>query len=549
MAESPVKEGLIYVGTDDGLVQVTEDGGKHWTKIDKPAGVPENAYVQRIVASQHDAGTVYVAYENHQNGDFKPYLIKSTDSGKSWVNISGNLPERGGVYAIAEDRVDKNLVFAGTEFGLYFTKIGGEKWIKLDVGLPTTTIRDLIIQKQMDDLVIGTFGRSIYVLDDYSPLRAATPETMKKEAALFPVRKALEYVAFNPGGDLGTANFSVPNPPVGAAITYNLRDNIRTKAQERQRLEREATQRGETPPYPTPEELRAESLEEPPAILVTIKDSKGNIVRRLNEPATQGVHRITWDLRSTGIGLAPSVPLGGGNTGGGRGGRGGAGGGPAGGGDAGDLEQFMQFGGRGGGGGAFVLPGKYSVSLAKRVNGVVTDLPGAESIEVVGATPSTQEERTATIEFQEKLGKLQKALTATQEAATEAGTRLDSIKRAIDAVPSLPPKVHETALALQRELDAINLALSGDRVWRSHNEGVPASISERIQAAGSSGRGTGHPTKTSMEQYQIGSDELALQIPKLKKLIEVDIKNLEKQLDAAGAPPTPGRLPDWKGGK
>jgi photosystem II stability/assembly factor-like uncharacterized protein len=549
MAESPVKEGLIYVGTDDGLVQVTEDGGKHWTKIDKPAGVPENAYVQRIVASQHDAGTVYVAYENHQNGDFKPYLIKSTDSGKSWVNISGNLPERGGVYAIAEDRVDKNLVFAGTEFGLYFTKIGGEKWIKLDVGLPTTTIRDLIIQKQMDDLVIGTFGRSIYVLDDYSPLRAATPETMKKEAALFPVRKALEYVAFNPGGDLGTANFSVPNPPVGAAITYNLRDNIRTKAQERQRLEREATQRGETPPYPTPEELRAESLEEPPAILVTIKDSKGNIVRRLNEPATQGVHRITWDLRSTGIGLAPSVPLGGGNTGGGRGGRGGAGGGPAGGGDAGDLEQFMQFGGRGGGGGAFVLPGKYSVSLAKRVNGVVTDLPGAESIEVVGATPSTQEERTATIEFQEKLGKLQKALTATQEAATEAGTRLDSIKRAIDAVPSLPPKVHETALALQRELDAINLALSGDRVWRSHNEGVPASISERIQAAGSSGRGTGHPTKTSMEQCQIGSDELALQIPKLKKLIEVDIKNLEKQLDAAGAPPTPGRLPDWKGGK
>jgi photosystem II stability/assembly factor-like uncharacterized protein len=229
-----VKEGVLYVGTDDGLVQATEDGGKHWTKIDKPAGVPENAYVQRIVASQFDAGTVYVAYENHQNGDFKPYLIKSTDAGKSWVNISGNLPERGGVYAIAEDRVDKNLVFAGTEFGLYFTKIGGEKWIKLNVGLPTTMVRDLSIQKQMDDLVIGTFGRSIYVLDDYTPLRAATPEMMQKEAAIFPVRKALEYVPFNPGGDLGTANFNVPNPPVGAAITYNLRDNIRTKAQERQ---------------------------------------------------------------------------------------------------------------------------------------------------------------------------------------------------------------------------------------------------------------------------------------------------------------------------
>ena len=186
MAESPKKEGLIYVGTDDGLVQVTEDGGKNWHKVDKPAGVPENAYVQRIVASQHDAGTVYVAYENHQNGDFKPYLIKSTDAGKNWVNISGNLPERGGVYAIAEDPVDKNLVFAGTEFGLYFTKIGGEKWTKLNIGLPTTMVRDLTIQKQMDDLVIGTFGRSIYVLDDYTPIRTATNEMMQKEAAHLP---------------------------------------------------------------------------------------------------------------------------------------------------------------------------------------------------------------------------------------------------------------------------------------------------------------------------------------------------------------------------
>jgi photosystem II stability/assembly factor-like uncharacterized protein len=562
MAESPKKEGLIYVGTDDGLVQVTEDGGKHWNKIDKPAGVPENAYVQRIVASQHDAGTVYVAYENHQNGDFMPYLIKSTDTGKTWVNISGNLPERGGVYAIAEDHVNKNLVFAGTEFGLYFTTIGGEKWIKLNAGLPTTMIRDLVIQKQMDDLVIGTFGRSIYVLDDYSPLRTATPEMLQKESAIFPVRKALEYVAFNPGGDLGTAHFTTPNPPVGASITYNLKDAIRTKAQERQQRERQAAQRGETP-YPTPEELRAEALEEPPAILVTIKDAKGNVVRRLDEAATQGLHRITWDLRSQGIGLAPSVPLGGGGAGGGGrggagggGGRGGAGGGAGGGGGGAggggniDPEQLAAFGGgRGGGGGAFVLPGKYTVSLAKRVNGVVTELPGSESIEVVGATPATLEERTAMIEFQDKLGKLQKALTATQEAATEAATRLDSIKRAIDAMPALPPKLHETALGLQRDLDAINLALSGDRIWRSHNEGVPASISERIQAAGSSGRGTGHPTKTSMEQYQIGSDELAAQIPKLKKLIDTDIKNLEKQLDAAGAPPTPGRLPDWKGGK
>ncbi|MDR3698835.1 MAG: glycosyl hydrolase [Candidatus Sulfopaludibacter sp.] len=566
IAESPKKEGLIYAGTDDGLVQVTENGGKTWRKVDKPAGVPENAYVQRIVASQHDPGTVYVAYENHQNGDFKPYLIKSSDMGNTWVNISGNLPERGGVYAIAEDPVNKNLVFAGTEFGLYVTTIGGEKWMKLNVGLPTTMVRDLTIQKQMDDLVIGTFGRSIYVLDDYSPLRVVTPEMMQKESAIFPVRKALEFIPYNTGGDLGTNHFTAPNPPVGAMITYNLKEAVRTKAQDRQQRERQATQRGETAPYPTPEELRAESLEEPPAVILTIKDAKGNVVRRLDQPATAGIHRVTWDLRSQGIALAPSVPLGGGTAGGGRGGRGGAGGGAQGGrggagggaggaGGAGgeggiDPDMAAAFGGRGGGAGAFVLPGKYTVALAKRVNGVVTDLPGSESIEVVAATPYTQEERVSMSEFQEKLNRLQKALTATQEAAGEAGTRLDSIKRAVDATPALSPKLHEQVLALQRDLEAINLALSGDRVWRAHNEGTPASISERIQAAAGSTRGTtSHPTKTSMEQYQIGSDELAVQIPKLRKLIDTDIRNLEKQLDAAGAPPTPGRLPDWKGGK
>ncbi len=247
-------------------MQITEDGGKTWHKVEKPAGVPEDAYVQRIVASQHDAGTVYVAYENHQNGDFKPYLIKSSDKGKSWVNISGNLPDRGGVYAIAEDYKDPKLLFAGTEFGLYFTKIGGEKWIPLRNGLPTIMVRDLAIQKQMDDLVIGTFGRSIYILDDYSPLREATAENLSKESMLFPVKTSLSYIPgsiFGGGkGDQGENFFTAPNPPVGAIITYNLKDGYRTKAQERQQRERAAIQRGETPPYPTPEQLRAESEEE-----------------------------------------------------------------------------------------------------------------------------------------------------------------------------------------------------------------------------------------------------------------------------------------------
>ena len=282
------------MGTDDGLVQVTEDGGKNWRKVDKPAGVPEDAYVQRIVASQHDAGTVYVAYENHQNGDFKPYLLRSEPTRARRGSTSpATCRSAAACYAIAEDHVNSKLLFAGTEFGLYFSNIGGEKWIKLNVGLPTIMVRDLAIQKQMDDLVIGTFGRSIYVLDDYSPLRLATAEMLQKDSAIFPVRNALSYLPYNPGGDLGTNHFTAPNPPVGAAITFNLKDAIRTKQQERQQRERAAIQRGETPPYPTPEELRAEAEEEAPAIVVSISDASGKVIRRFDAPATRGIHRVT----------------------------------------------------------------------------------------------------------------------------------------------------------------------------------------------------------------------------------------------------------------
>jgi uncharacterized membrane protein YgcG len=498
-----------------------------------------------------------VAYENHQNGDFKPYLIKSTDRGKNWVNLSGNLPERGGVYAIAEDHVDPKLLFAGTEFGLYFTKIGGEKWMKLNVGLPTIMVRDLTIQKQMDDLVIGTFGRSIYVLDDYSPLRNATAEALQKESTLFPAKPGLSFLPQNRGGDLGTSHFTAANPPAGVQITYNLANGYTTKRAERQRRERAAIARGETPPYPTPEVLRAEAEEEAPAVIVSIADASGKVIRRMEEPATRGLHRFTWDMRAQSGTLPAALPAGfGGGGGGGRGGagggggRGGAGGGAGagaggGGGEPPDEEMMAMFGR--GNAGALVVPGKYTVTLAKRVEGVITPLPGTQTVEVLPEGPATAQDRMAMAEFQDKLSKLQKALTATNQTAAEAGTRLSAIRRAIDATPSLPAKLREDCIKLERQLEEINTAMNGDRVWRATNEGVPAGIAEHVQAAAGPTRGTtGKPTKTAMEQYQIASDLLATEIPKLRKLFETDIKALEKQLDAAGAPPTPGRLPDWK---
>ena len=207
-------------------------------------------------------------------------------------------------------------------------------------------------------------------------------------------------------------------------------------------------------------------------------------------------------------------------------------------------------GGRGGGLSPLVMPGKYTVTLAKRVAGVVTPLPGSQTFDVVAEGPATMADRQAMADFQDKLSRLQKALTAATQSATETGTRLSAIRRAIDATPSLPLKLREEVLRLEKILNEIELALNGDRVWRSHNEGTPASISEHVQAAASPTRGTtGRPTRTALEQYQIASDELAVEVPKLRKLIETDLKTIEKQLDAAGAPYTPGRLPDWKPGK
>jgi len=541
IAESPKQEGLIYTGTDDGLVQVTEDGGKTWRKIDKIDGVPSDAYVQRIVASQSDPGTVYVAFENHQNGDFKPYIMKSTDRGKAWVNIAGNLPETGGVYALAEDPVNPKLLFAGTEFGLYFTTIGGEKWIKLGGGLPTIQVRDLVIQKQQNDLVVGTFGRGIYILDDYTPLRSITAEKLKEDSALFPVRNALSYLPANPLGSQGKgfqgeAFFTAPNPPFGAEITYYLKDALRTKRQLRQQREREASRKGETAPYPTPEELRAEAEEEAPAIVVSVADASGKVVRRFDGTTARGFNRVAWDLR----GPAPVVPAAAPAGGRGGAGRGAGGGGGEGGGDEG--EGFFRRPT-----GPLVVPGKYTVTFAKRVDGVLTPLPGSQTFEVVAEGVSSREDRVALAEFQEKVARLQKAVNGADENATEAHTRLDAIVRAIDATPSLSPKLREDARGVEKRLGEITRALRGDAALRARQEATPESISERVQWMASSLRQTtGRPTKVAMEDYQIASEELGVELPKLRKLIDTDIRALEKQLDAAGAPATPGRLPTWK---
>src|SRR5439155_1678284 len=285
IAESPKKAGLLYVGSDDGLIHVSDDAGGSWRKVERLANVPTNGYIARIRASRHETSTVYVAVENHQNGDFAPYLFKSTDTGYAWTSINGDLPARGSTYAIAEDHVDSRLLFAGTEFGAYWSKDGGQHWMKI-AGVPTIAVREIAIQKRENDLVLGTFGRGVYVVDDYSPVRAATTETISAAATLYPVRDAVMFVPTQQYGLVGKAFqgemlYTAPNPPYGALITYHLKDGLKTLKEKRVEAEQAALKASQPIRYPTPDALRAEAAEEAPAILLTVSDTTGAPVRVL----------------------------------------------------------------------------------------------------------------------------------------------------------------------------------------------------------------------------------------------------------------------------
>lgn len=518
--ESPRQEGLLYAGTDDGLVQVTEDGGATWRRQDRFPGVPERAYVADLHASPHDAGTVYAAFANYKMGDFKPYLLKSADRGRSWSSIAGDLPARGSVYCVLEDPAVAGLLYAGTEFGLYFSR-DGQKWVRLKGGLPTIAVRDMEVQQREGDLVVATFGRGFYVLDDLAALRGATREALEKEATLFPVRRALMYIPEEPLGVpsyQGASDFVAPNPPFGAVFTYYLEDDVQSRKQRRQAEEGKLEEKGGDVPYPSWQALEAEQREEEPAVLLTVRDDAGHVVRRLDGPVKAGFHRVAWDLRYPPADPASKEPP-----------------------PEDDFYATRPIG-------PLAMPGRYSVSLEKRVDGKLVALgePQAFEAEALGGASLAAPDRAALLAFQRKTARLQRAVLGAAEVVDQTRERIQQIEKALDATPGLEPSLGEELRGLLPRLRDIELALSGGSVQAKHQEPASPSIVDRVQAVvAGHWTTTSAPTETQRHMYDVAAAAFEPVLADLRRLVEADLADVERRAEAAGAPWTPGRVPVW----
>jgi photosystem II stability/assembly factor-like uncharacterized protein len=521
LTESPKQEGLIYIGTDDGLIQVTADDGAHWRKLERFPGVPESTYVANLTASRHDANTVFAAWDNHKMGDFKPYLAKSSDRGATWTSIAGDLPARGTVYGFAEDHADPSLLFAGTEFGVYFTLDGGKKWIRLTGDMPTIAVRDIAIQRRESDLVLATYGRGFYILDDYSPLRMIDAKLLEQPVVVFPVKKAPMYVEIAPLGGYrkgfqGASLFAAPNPPYGAVFTYYLKEEIKDRKERRHEGEEKAEKAGKDVSYPTWDELRAEDREEPPVVEWTVADEEGHVIRHGTGPVSAGLHRVAWDLRFPAAVPAGAPP---------------------------QAEADFEAPPRG----PLVAPGTYRVSIAQRVDGVLTPLgqPQPFAVEPVTYPDLPARDRAAEMAFERKVANLQRAVLGAVKSAEEAEHRLDLIDKALLDTPAPDAKWVADGRQLRLRLKDLYEKMEGDKVIAEHNEPAPPAILQRLETSIAWGNMTA-PTHTQEEAYRIAGQEFGPVLDGLRQLVEVDLKRLEEQLESAGAPWTPGRVPRWQ---
>lgn len=504
LAESPIQEGLLYAGTDDGFIQVSENGGDSWRKIPVTSlGLPSRSFVNDIKADLYDANTVYVALDNHKEGDFNPYLFRSLDKGLTWKSISGDIPKRTIVWRMVQDPIKKNLLFAATENGIYTSLNNGISWDKLP-GTPTISFRDITIQKSENDLVAASFGRGFFILDDYSALRDFTEDNLSKQGKLFTPRPAKWYVPRSSIGNTGADYYFAKNPTFGAEFTYHMADDFKTKKQARKNREVELNKSKKNIPFPGWDALDDEIEEQNAKVILTIQDKDGNVINKIMEKASKGSHRISWNLTHFNP-FAISV----------------------------NGNSRRRYGG-----GSMVTPGSYSAFLHLEQNGKVTILDGPISFEVKsiregvlkGASYSDYNK------FRIELTSLLSEINAVQDVLSESNKKQKAFVKALGRTNIIPGTTESKLTSLKEELTRINKILSGSPSRSEVGERNPAGLQNFLYSAFDGLENTYGPTDLHKKSLATAKELLKEVKSEVKTVIETKVSEIEKILKLAGSP-------------
>ena len=500
LAESPKQEGLIYAGTDDGIIQTTEDGGQTWRKttLSNIKGLGDVPFVNDVRADLFDANVVYAAVDNHKYGDYKPYILKSSDKGRTWSLINGDLPDRGMIWRLVQDHQDKDLIFAATEYGIYFTYNGGTNWVQLKSGVPVISFRDITIQRREDDLVGASFGRGFFILDDITPLRNFDASIMNAEATMFPIKDALWYQPYSKVSSQGDAQYKAKNRPYGARFTYYMADKIKSAKEVRK------ANAGDEAGFEGWETLEAEKNSDGPVVLLIIKDSAGNIVNTIKGSNKKGFNRVSWGL---------NYPNKGGERLNGRG--------------DGIGTGFIK-----------VTPGRYTVTLVKRVDGVTTVLEGPQDFRVIpaydGALPRKSFDEMNS--FREEVFAFQQDISATNLTLDNQQKKVAAMKRAANKTTAPNDALLEQINNARLELLAIQKELQGDPVKGEIGERSNPTPNDGNRLGWSAFSNTYGPTGNHKGALNRAKTQLQQVKAKLTNVMNNTLPSIERSLKNAGAP-------------
>jgi photosystem II stability/assembly factor-like uncharacterized protein len=521
LSESPLTPNVMWVGTDDGNLQVSRDAGKNWKNVvSRVPGVPKGTYVSRVVASKYAEGTAYATFDGHRSDDYGIYIFSTTDYGENWKSLRGGIPESAGsAHVIREDPKNQNLLFLGTEFGLWLSWDRGTSWTPLKNNFPTVPVDDIQIQSRENDLVLATHGRSIWIFDDLTPIEKMDASVQSSELTFFPPRNATTFFVRMRRWSGGQKAFTAKNPPYGAILNYYLKEALppeAPKAEDKEKAAGETSTTGETrgrTPREEASKAPAESKKEG-RVKITVTDKDGKVVREMEGPGAAGVNRTNWDLRYSPA--AEPTP---------------------------EQLQAMEAGYAFGPRGPLVEPGKYTIKIkagAKEGTQEVTVEPDPR----IQLSPEDRAARHAAIE----------QLYSMVKMADKDRRTIESVKDALNAargqwkadagkpnLPKIPDDIQKAADDLQKKVDS--LAEKYIRVRQGLGNAGPAlewkpdPLPEQLQGIlgdldGFAAAPGGQQKERIAELTGLLNDASA----QVKKVVDEDLAALNKKMNDAGVP-------------